>query len=131
MSTFMNDSFSTVIWGWQLANQVIADGGDPVRHRPRCTRPWPAWARYHFLGRPPVDCAGAPEEYQSICYRDATYLQWNGSEYTTDTPLGTDVHRRHRADGEGGGEQPAPGELTNPCRIDVTRLCPSRVTSGP
>jgi branched-chain amino acid transport system substrate-binding protein len=89
VSTFMNDSFSTVIWGWQIANQVIADGGDPF-DQATLLDALANLGSYHFLGRPPVDCAGAPEEYQSICYRDATYLQWNGTEYTTDTPLGTD-----------------------------------------
>ncbi len=85
----MNDSFSTIIWGWQIANQVMADGGDPF-DQATLNEAMGSLGSYHFLGRPPVDCAGAPEEYQSICYRDATYLQWNGSEYTTDTPLGTD-----------------------------------------
>ncbi len=88
VSTFMNDSFSTVIWGWQLANQVIADGGDPF-DQAALSDAIANLGSYHFVGRPPVDCASAPEEYQSICYRQATYLQWNGEEYTTDTPLGT------------------------------------------
>ena len=74
MSTFMNDSFSTIIWGWQIANQVMADGGDPF-DQATLNEAMGSLGSYHFLGRPPVDCAGAPEEYQSICYRDATYLR--------------------------------------------------------
>ena len=34
-----------------------------------------------------MDCAGAPEEYQSICYRSATYLVWDGTKYTADPDL--------------------------------------------
>ena len=75
---------------------------------------WPAWAATTSSGRPPVDCAGAPEEYQSICYRDATYLQWNGSEYTTDTPLGTDYIDVTELMEKVAESKPAPGELTTP-----------------
>ena len=30
----------------------------------------------------------SPEEYQSICYRSETYLQWDGTNYVTDPDLG-------------------------------------------
>jgi branched-chain amino acid transport system substrate-binding protein len=89
VSVFMNDSFSTMIWAWQIANQVAADGGDPF-DQATLAEALASLGSYHFVGRPPVDCAGAPEEYQSICYREATYLLWNGEEYTTDPDLGTD-----------------------------------------
>ena len=62
----------------------MADGGDPF-DQATLNEAMGSLGSYHFLGRPPVDCAGAPEEYQSICYRDATYLVWNG--------IG--VHHRH------------------------------------
>src|SRR5262245_25441064 len=68
VSNFMKDSFSTIVWGWQIANQVIADGKDPFDPAVM-GEALAGLGTYHFLGRPPVDCAGAPEEYQSICFR--------------------------------------------------------------
>jgi hypothetical protein len=86
-SNFMNDSFSTLIWAWQIANQQIADGKDPFDTKVLGDA-LANLGSYHVVGRPPVDCAGAPEEYQSICYRQATYLVWDGTKYTTDPDLG-------------------------------------------
>ena len=86
VSNFMKDSFSTVVWGWQIANQLKADGKDPFDTKVLGDA-LANLGSYHVVGRPPVDCAGAPEEYQSICYRSATYLVWDGTKYTADPDL--------------------------------------------
>jgi substrate-binding family protein len=87
VSNFMKDSFSVVTWGWQIANQLVADGKDPFDTKVMADA-LANLGSYHVVGRPPVDCAGAPEEYQSICYRTATYLKWDGTKYVTDPDLG-------------------------------------------
>ena len=86
VSNFMQDSFSTMIWAWQIANDVVADGGDPS-DAATLGAAVENLGSYHVVGRPPVDCAGAPEEYQSICYRSATYIVWDGEQYVDDADL--------------------------------------------
>jgi hypothetical protein len=83
----MQDSFSVIVWAWQIANQVIADGGDPF-DKAVLNDAVANLGSYHVVGRPPTDCAGVTEEYESICYRKATYLQWDGSTYQQDPELG-------------------------------------------
>jgi hypothetical protein len=85
-STFMNDSFSTVVWIWQLANDITADGGDPG-DAATLQETLDGVASYHIVGRPPIDCAGVTPEYRSICNRRETYVVWDGSTFTSDPAL--------------------------------------------
>jgi branched-chain amino acid transport system substrate-binding protein len=85
-STFMNDSFSTVIWIWQLANDIVADGGDPG-DAATLQETLDGVSSYHIVGRPPIDCAGVTPEYRSICKRTETYVVWDGSTFTSDPDL--------------------------------------------
>ena len=124
----MKDSFSTVVWGWQIANQLIADGKDPFDTKVLGDA-LANLGSYHVVGRPPVDCAGAPEEYQSICYRTRDLPACGtATKYTADPDLREQVHRRHRADERGGQEQPAQDGLTG--TLDrTTRPAPGRVVA--
>jgi branched-chain amino acid transport system substrate-binding protein len=86
-SAFMNDSFSTMIWMWQLANDVVAAGGDPSDAE-TFQEALNNVASYHIVGRPPIDCAGVTSEYRSICKRTETYVVWDGETFTADPALG-------------------------------------------
>jgi branched-chain amino acid transport system substrate-binding protein len=88
-SAFMYDSFSTMIWMWQLANDVVAAGGDPS-DAATFQDALANVASYHIVGRPPIDCAGVTEEYESICKRTETYVVWDGQTFTADPTLGTE-----------------------------------------
>ena len=77
-----------MIWMWQLANEVIADGGDPF-DAATLRRRSPASAATTSSGRPADRLRRRTEEYQSICKRTETYLAWDGR----------DVHRRPRRSG--------------------------------
>jgi branched-chain amino acid transport system substrate-binding protein len=86
VATFTKDSFSTIMFAWQVANQVAADGGDPS-DTAALQAALAAVNNFHFIGRPPLNCADSPSEYSSICYRLSTYLQWDGSKFVPEGAL--------------------------------------------
>ena len=86
VSNFMKDSFSTVVWGWQIANQHKADGKDPFDTKVLGDA-LANLGSYHVVGRPPVDCAGRAGGVPVHLLPLATYLVWDGTKYTADPDL--------------------------------------------
>ena len=111
VSDFMKDSFSTVVWGWQIANQLIADGKDPFDTKVLGDA-LANLGSYHVVGRNAgrlrrraggVPVHLLPQRHLPAC---------GTGRSTPPTPTSEQVHRRHRADEHRGQEQPAEDGLT-------------------
>ena len=87
VSNFMKDSFSTVVWGWQIANQLAADGKDPFDTKVLAD----ALANLGSLprrrpsaGRLRRRAGGVPVH---LLPRRAPTSLWDGTKYTADPDL--------------------------------------------
>lgn len=86
VGTFMEDSFGSILWSWQIANNMVADGKDPF-DRAALISALKALPPFHFIGRPAVDCSGNPSEFPAICFRKNTYLTWDGKAFGPEDAL--------------------------------------------
>jgi hypothetical protein len=80
VGTFMEDAFGSIVWAWQIANYMLEQGQDPW-DRTALGAALVSLPPFHFVGRPPVDCSGNPEEYPAICFRKSTWLEWDGEAF--------------------------------------------------
>jgi branched-chain amino acid transport system substrate-binding protein len=86
LSNYTRQAFSAVVFIYQVANQLLADGGD-LDDREALRAAFTAVENYHVVGYRPVDCANTPEEYQSVCAHTATYATWDGETFTPDPDI--------------------------------------------
>ena len=86
VSTFMEDSFGSILWSWQIANYMVDNGDDPFDPA-AYAETLSTLPPFHFVGRPSVDCGGNPAEYPAICYRKSTWLAWDGSSFQAEATL--------------------------------------------
>lgn len=86
LTSYTRQSFSGIVFIYQVANGLLASGGD-IDDREALRGAYTAVENYHVLGYRPVDCASTPEEYQSVCAHTATYASWDGSTFTVDPAI--------------------------------------------
>ncbi len=86
VSSLMRQMFSTVMFAYQVANDVAAEGGD-LDDRAAFREAVAAVDNYHVVGYRPISCANNTAEYESICNRRTSYALWDGESYTPDPDL--------------------------------------------
>ncbi len=83
----MRVSFAAVVWGYQVMNDLIAEGKDPTTAEV-LTQALAAVEDYHIVGYPPVNCANNSPDYESVCKKSVQYASWDGSGWVPDPDLG-------------------------------------------
>jgi len=86
LSSYTNQAFAGVLWITQVANDVLAGGGN-IDDADTLRAAFAKVVNYHILGYRPISCANNPPEYESVCARTATYAEWDGSAYTIDPAI--------------------------------------------
>ena len=86
VSSLMRQMFSTVVFAYQVANDVSNAGGD-LDDRAAFRAAVAAVDNYHLVGYRPISCADNTAEYESICNRRTSYATWDGESYTLDPDL--------------------------------------------
>ena len=89
LTSYTRQAFSGVVFIYQVANQLLADGGD-IDDREALRSAYTAVDNFHVLGYRPISCANTPPEYQSVCAHTATYAAWDGSGFTPDAAIPDD-----------------------------------------
>ena len=83
VSAFMNDSFSTILFSWQIANDMLASGSDPFDTAALGTY-LANLTEFHIVARPAIDCSTNTDEYESICLKTISFASWDGTNYVGD-----------------------------------------------
>ena len=74
--SFNDLGFSSMMNYW-MASMEVSDptDGQSVFDQVR------GWSNHHAFASTPLDCALAPEDYQSLCSFNLAFGSWNGSTY--------------------------------------------------
>lgn len=83
--TFKNGGFGYIMNYYMALTEVATAGGDPGDGN-AVFEQIKTWANHHSFASPPVDCANAPDDYESICDYTIAYGIWNGSAYDLEEP---------------------------------------------
>ncbi len=86
VSSLMRQMFSAVMFAYQVANDVAADGGD-LDDRTALRAAVAAVDNYHVVGYRPISCVDNTAEYESICNRRTSFAIWDGESFTLDPAL--------------------------------------------
>ena len=86
LTSYTRQAFSGVVFIYQVANQMAADGGD-IDDREALRDAFMGVDNYHVVGYRPISCVDNPSEYESVCAHTATFAAWDGSTFTIDEAI--------------------------------------------
>jgi branched-chain amino acid transport system substrate-binding protein len=86
LSNYTRQSFSGIVWIYQVANDMLASGGN-IDDAAALRTAFGSVDNFHVVGYRPVSCKNNPAEYESVCAHTATYATWDGSKFTVDTAI--------------------------------------------
>jgi branched-chain amino acid transport system substrate-binding protein len=86
LSNYTRQAFSGLVWIYQVANDVLASGGN-IDDAAALRTAFGSVDNYHLVGYRPVSCKNNPSEYESVCAHTATYATWDGTKFTVDPAI--------------------------------------------